>query len=828
MVYIDEDMVLKHLWRDTKTQMWTEQVIHVPITGRVVKFPAFLSQIRLSGSLGTAVANGHQVFLSSSEAAYAVVNDTSCRLEPTPRGFATDATGNLRVVIQARNELASPTITATLKNFNQSSSFTIQPRQRLLRQWGRFKSGSDLKNAKSTDGKPVFSSADKIDDASFDAVGGLLAKVPDVVAAVDPPSSVMITNTSGSSTSESSQVYSSHSDTSWMSGAQRVLNGIGDLLEVADFFAEIRGKVLRFTMDSVGTVIRSVAAILKQALGIDVTRVIALFGFMWDYENIKKTQKIIVKTCKDGVVVLHDALKANASDMKTKVKSLRSDISSFVKEPDDAPGNDVVSTAVSIVKKSFIGKLLDQIFDNPIIHEITRFISLALLKVISLLDDFITFPGFAKLEAVVTSSFRTLLEKLGKDQADTFTKILQSVFNQASKVAAGQADVVTMLTAIFTDVFWGLYEAAEDVILALLDLLPDLIACGIDILTGVIKWPGVSTFWESFTELPFSFVDVGSLLVAQITYLITMIWKGKLPFDVMQPWYEWLPKDGSAIKLFKVTKKDETTKSEDNAGSTTVAASALPQLRVVRAAAAASDSPAQDTKEEAQSPSGSWVTFMDIVFNFLVSCATCGASACTVGSGIVAASNLPPGYTPVRPNNAAASAVSDAPTSAGCASFMNAERIFTVFGLTAETASLVTACFIPPNDSSLRERTVLVKLLALVLKGIALSSQYAISSVNYTLPPLAPLVNDCLPPLANILNSLPPGIWAYSESEKNEAAKMALAISFENSIAAGCDIATNILSEYKQAELKWIPLAFSVSFNIAQGLQGLEYGLNDL
>lgn len=61
----------------------------------------------------------------------------------------------------------------------------------------------------------------------------------------------------------------------------------------------------------------------------------------------------------------------------------------------------------------------------------------------------------------------------------------------------------------------------------------------------MIKIPGISVFWESFTQTPFSFLDVGSMIIAQILYLTTVIWKEwkESPlFDVMTPRYDLLPK----------------------------------------------------------------------------------------------------------------------------------------------------------------------------------------------------------------------------------------------------------------------------------------------
>lgn len=117
-----------------------------------------------------------------------------------------------------------------------------------------------------------------IDNDTFDAVAGLLAQVPAVVSKVDPASSPMLLRQSDSPTQATTAAvknFSSHTDASWMDGASTIIQSVGDFLEgvwhgietvakfgikvvadVLNFFAEIRGKVFRFVLDSIGTVIR--------------------------------------------------------------------------------------------------------------------------------------------------------------------------------------------------------------------------------------------------------------------------------------------------------------------------------------------------------------------------------------------------------------------------------------------------------------------------------------------------------------------------------------------------------------------------------------------
>lgn len=125
------------------------------------------------------------------------------------------------------------------------------------------------------------------------------------------------------------------------------------------------------------------------------------------------------------------------------------------------------------------------------------------------------------------------------------SQLLCDIVNAFIDLLTGKCDLSAVLNIFFPNAFWLFFDCAEDVILFLIDLILQLITCGCKILTSMIKIPGISVFWESFTQTPFSFLDVGSMIIAQILYLTTVIWKEwkESPlFDVMTPRYDLLPK----------------------------------------------------------------------------------------------------------------------------------------------------------------------------------------------------------------------------------------------------------------------------------------------
>ena len=218
-------------------------------------------------------------------------------------------------------------------------------------------------------------------------------------------------------------------------------------------------------------------------------------------------------------------------------------------------GPDVLALAADLLKDSFFAKSLRQIFDNPIIHEVRRYISLWLAEVAAVVGEVIDIPGLADLQKLLAGKLSELLQKISADASKDFSTLLRDIFNALVDVLTGKSDLSAVLNILFSDAFWLFFDTLEDVILFLIDLIPQLVTCGFKVLSSRIKIPGISVFWESFTQTPFSFVDVGSMIIAQILYLTTMMWKESLPFDVMTPWYDLLPKDSKDTKYKPMLRK---------------------------------------------------------------------------------------------------------------------------------------------------------------------------------------------------------------------------------------------------------------------------------
>ncbi|KAJ7042245.1 hypothetical protein C8F04DRAFT_1390695 [Mycena alexandri] len=809
VMLVDSTNKLKHVLRDAGSGMWTEHVIHVPSLG-LTTYPAFSTQISLNGNLGSAVHPGHEMLLSATEATYALVNDVPVRLTSTAGPFVTDVSGKLCIVIQANSQLAAPTITAVLKGSDQTFSFSIEPKQRLIHQWAQIRSGVDLKNAQSTAGEPIFPHTD-IPDEAFNACADLLSKVPSMLVHAKPQTS----GTSSKATHLYSLVLERKGTTFVVSQAWapwdivvEVVSSVGEFLEtvwhevehftkaaitiaagVVDFFAEVGGKVLRAVLDTAGAVIRSVATILKDTLNIDITRFIALFGFLWDYPNILNTQKIVVNSVKILGARAAQTVKTNCSTLKAQLPKLRKRLEANLPPPDKTGIADLMAFSKREVEKNFMWTLLQQILNNPIIHDVQRFVSMWMLRTIALFDDVIEFPSLVKLEEMVSNRVTRLIEKLAKDGAIDVASMIRDVFNTFVQVLKGTAGIADLLKHVLSDAFWTLFDAAQDIFEVVLDLVSDVISEGMVFLGSPFKIPGISTLWTSFTQTPFSFLDVGSLFLAQIMYLVTMMWKKKLPFEVMSPWETYFPADGSDLHIDLDAKAQDTSRrlySFQTELSTTGAAS--PKQYDLEGLLKVFD----------------WGEFItNIVVTFWPEL------------------GVNPGDIPlVEQSSAAASTESALPRYSSpttVANITTAEKYLLITGVVTEGISFLCSAaranLTAPDLHGLG--SFITKLTAFILKVLSLI--YTLKPPSLPVP-IFDLGMSCLPAFGDIINSLPVGIWKYAESDKTGEDKYEYYAALAAATAGGADMGMNIFNYMEQPEVVGVLFFTSVVFN------GLSWG----
>jgi hypothetical protein len=250
-----------------------------------------------------------------------------------------------------------------------------------------------------------------------------------------------------------------------------------------------------------------------------------------------------------GADVLRIAIRNNIPSLKDCIKGVKSNISQYIKDERIPETDETINwkDIKSTLENSPPGKLLKAFIDNPIVHEIMNLVSKWIQKATSLVDDVFSLPGaeaITKLLEDITQTIGNLLEH----EAENLVRFLNDVIAKIKDLFAGRLNMGEFFSVLLSDAFWTVFDAMEDVIEAFIDILSDLIGAILDMCTGPIKIPAVSAFWETLNDTEFSILNVLSMGTAQIAYLVTMIWKEKLPFDLMPPWHTLLP-DADSITL---------------------------------------------------------------------------------------------------------------------------------------------------------------------------------------------------------------------------------------------------------------------------------------
>lgn len=240
------------------------------------------------------------------------------------------------------------------------------------------------------------------------------------------------------------------------------------------------------------------------------------------------------------------------TNLKQAIKDTKSNIKPYIKDERIPQQEDTINfnSLWSTLENSAPGKLLKDFLDNPIIQGIISFTTKWIKKICGLLDDVLSLPGAAAI-AKLLERLTEIASKLIKDEASNAFRFANDIIAKIKEFFTGKRNFGELFTVVLSDLFWTVFDAMEDLADAFLDVLAELVYAFLDVVSGLITIPAVSAFWEALNDTKFTVLNVLSMSVAQILYLFTMIWKGKLPFDLMPPWYTLLPAPNS-VKLASV------------------------------------------------------------------------------------------------------------------------------------------------------------------------------------------------------------------------------------------------------------------------------------
>ncbi|RGP78607.1 hypothetical protein FLONG3_3229 [Fusarium longipes] len=206
--------------------------------------------------------------------------------------------GQIEIIVKAHVLLGAPmyhfSLTDFCSNEEVANGYNVQPAQHVIRMLSKMKSADALKNAKRTDGKPVFAPGAISDDA-FKSLGGLMGHVPGMTQnfsnntesgdAFEVPFSGAKSVDYIIDENRSPRVY--HAPTPQPSGFKQAITQVG---EVIGGVIELC-FVLEFVVKKALTFLRTVAHFFKDTLGLDLSKLCDLFGFLFDIDSVKEFKR---------------------------------------------------------------------------------------------------------------------------------------------------------------------------------------------------------------------------------------------------------------------------------------------------------------------------------------------------------------------------------------------------------------------------------------------------------------------------------------------------------------------------------------------------------
>ena len=317
-VYVtNDDDSLRHLTRDPLTSLWNEANMIVKSTtpDQKVRTPCFLVTVTLTNGKGVPVPIGYQLQLSSSPT-LVYINDRSYNLDRRPQTVPVNEFGQLQIVVPSSGSFgAAPISIKFMPDTGETKVFKIQPAQRVLHTLGKLRTGDDLRNAHSSDGRPLFSEVLKQKNAeNFDQAAEIFSRVPLMVASTDADEEDI--KKAGKTHKEMTVVWeknpngTSNTDKDWLTSAVDATGEIlGDAIEllktavksivkvalkiagpVIRLILKIGAKVIRFVLNSVSSIVTSLSYYLESIFDIDVSALRDFFSFR--YQKVEATQKV--------------------------------------------------------------------------------------------------------------------------------------------------------------------------------------------------------------------------------------------------------------------------------------------------------------------------------------------------------------------------------------------------------------------------------------------------------------------------------------------------------------------------------------------------------
>ena len=188
-----------------------------------------------------------------------------------------------------------------------------------------------------------------------------------------------------------------------------------------------------------------------------------------------------------------------------------------------------VGDAFNIAANQAVSTALDFLFNNPILNYLMRNnpVMILLEAASEELDEYIQIPSIRSLDNI----WARVLPKLAKDVFTNLVRLVDDILIKFKGVLNGDLTLSELCGELLGDAFWTLFDALKAIVVAVIEIVIDVIAAGEELLTGKWKFPLITDLWTEFTGQEFTLLNVATLFIAQGMNLWYLTHYNRLPFD---------------------------------------------------------------------------------------------------------------------------------------------------------------------------------------------------------------------------------------------------------------------------------------------------------
>lgn len=563
---VKADSTLTYVYQDGVTSLWNETSINLPALDRVVEMTTYTAHVRVEGENGASLY-GHELALTASSWAYAMVNGRFCGLDQRhPITVSPDVHDTITIII--------PTDTISAPVLHLGADFLTEvvdvvPTTSLHEGLEQMTSGDDFRRATLQDGSPLV--ARKVDQATLDSAARAVQQLTTAVGSPAPPArarsfagSVRAASASPALTMPApppGQVWGMHFETGQArhlddagvrahfagltaaasvqgtttvpmdavavevgSGLEWLWDQVSEvgafLVEAVDgaltFVFQVGQELFRFAVTCAEAAYRVIHWVLLKTLGIDLDRFIDWLGFIFDWDDIKRVHTMLVELMNGALTYgrgqvdgARTQVGAWFDDLKAKAASL---------QPDTGPGS--VFDHVDHLQSSRADtdgvrrRVLSSPGGNWGSYHLSHSGALT---------------GTSVPRATPSDPFSAFLDDVVWPTLDSVSDTAHQLGIDLAKLFGDTSMTTTQVMQLISDAAVGLLDALETIVTGLMQFVEDLIAMLQTELNTPIAIPFFSPLYKQISGNDLTVMDAIMLVLAVPTTIVYKIVAGRAP-----------------------------------------------------------------------------------------------------------------------------------------------------------------------------------------------------------------------------------------------------------------------------------------------------------